>query len=92
MSDNYKNLLRAVKMCQTDHLVGLLKKMSVKEKNNLSSRRRSLLDEAASGSNMEVMAILIENGITKWCGLQDSNLIFVGLLQEYYEKKKDGII
>ena len=92
MSDNYKRLRNAFANCQTKLLSTLLKKMSAKEKDYLLSRKRSFLDEAASASHMEVMAILIENGIIKWRGLQDNNLVFVGLLQGYCPRKDNGII
>jgi hypothetical protein len=49
-----------------------------------------LLDEAASKTQSEVMALLIENSITNWNGSEENNRVFIRLIDDYYVRQLFG--
>ncbi|KAI0569027.1 hypothetical protein Alg130_11821, partial [Pyrenophora tritici-repentis] len=83
MLSYYERLLDAIDHRRTDDVRKLLKKMSHQDETCLLWEEGSLLDVAASQSQSEVMALLIENGITKWFGSKENNRVFIRLIDDY---------
>ena len=80
MSSYYERLLDAIERHQSDDVRKILTEMPLEDKTRLLLKKGSLLDVAASKSQNEVMALLIENGITKWLGRKNNNQVFIRLI------------
>lgn len=90
MSSYYERLQHAIARHRTDNVRELLTEMSLEDKTCLLMKEESLLDVAASKSQSEVMALLIENGVTKWFGSKDNNRVFIRLIDDYKADKIFG--
>ncbi|RYO02601.1 hypothetical protein AA0121_g13255 [Alternaria tenuissima] len=85
MPSYYKPLLNAIELRHADDVRRHLMQMSPDQKKRLSKKRKSLLDEAASGRQNKVMAILIDHRVTKWVGSHENNQVFIRLIEDYIE-------
>jgi hypothetical protein len=83
MSFYNEGLRCAIANYQIDDVRKTLKNMSLEDKDCLQ-KENFLLDEAASRSQCEVMALLIEEGITKWFGIEENNRVFIRVIDDYH--------
>jgi hypothetical protein len=89
MSSDYKGLLHTIEVDEKDSVRKILKETSKSGKTYLLYGK-NLLDLAASGSQSEVMALLIEHGINQWVGSPHNNRIFIRLIEDYLQDRMFG--
>lgn len=90
MSSHHRYLLDAIQRYQTDDIRKRVEKLSNGQVKHLLKGDKSLLDEAASRLQNDVMAILISNGIIRWDGSERNNRIFIALIEDYIEDQDIG--
>jgi hypothetical protein len=82
VTDNlYELLRRAIHDGRDSNVQKLLKSSKLATKKELGDDENSLLNDAASRLQLEIMSLLIENGVTRWNKCRDCNRTLIRLIK-----------